>query len=53
MAIDVEAFIELADFKKNTIQVKVRLHATSDKLFPEMIARIRFKESDTDDGNDG
>ena len=51
----------MADFKKNTIQVKVRLHDTSDKLFPEMIARIRFKEkdkepikeSDTDDGING
>jgi HlyD family secretion protein len=45
----------MADFKKNTIQVKVRLRDTSDKLFPEMIARIRFKEKEAtaDDGIDG
>ncbi len=36
----------LADFKKNTVQIKVRLLETSSSLFPEMIARIRFKRKD-------
>jgi len=44
----------LADFKKNTIQVKVKIHDPSERLYPEMIARIRFKRSsnDKDDGQD-
>ncbi|MBU0756233.1 MAG: hypothetical protein KJ645_13915, partial [Planctomycetes bacterium] len=36
----------LADFKKNTIQAKIRLLETSDKLHPEMIARTRFLRRD-------
>lgn len=32
----------LADFKKNTIQVKIKLLDPSGNLYPEMIARIRF-----------
>jgi HlyD family secretion protein len=39
----------LADFKKNTIQVKVKLHDPSEKLYPEMIARIRFMRKDNDE----
>lgn len=35
----------LADFKKNTIQVKVKIKAPSRNLYPEMIARIRFSKS--------
>jgi len=31
-----------ADFKKNTVQVKVKLQETSRLLHPEMIARIQF-----------
>ena len=42
----------LADFKKNTIQVKVKLLETSDQLHPEMIGRIRFMRK-KDDKNDG
>lgn len=36
----------LADFKKNTIQVKIKLSGTSEHLHPEMIARIRFMRRD-------
>jgi len=32
----------LADFKKDTVQVKVKLEKPSDRLYPEMIARVRF-----------
>jgi HlyD family secretion protein len=42
----------LADFKKNTIQVKIKLLETSRYLHPEMIARIRFLRS-THDENHG
>jgi HlyD family secretion protein len=42
----------LADFKKNTIQVKIKLLETSDQLHPEMIGRIRFMRK-KDDKNDG
>ncbi len=44
----------MADFKKNTIQVKVKIHAPSENLYPEMIARIRFmrKNNDSNDGQD-
>ncbi len=42
----------LADFKKNTIQVKVQLLATSDSLHPEMIARIRFMGKPDDEEHD-
>lgn len=38
----------LADFKKNTIQAKIRLLETSENLHPEMIARIRFLRSEND-----
>ena len=31
-----------ADFKKNTVQVKIKLLETSENLYPEMIARIKF-----------
>ncbi len=42
----------MADFKKNTVQVKVKLHNPSERLYPEMIARIRFlrKNDDKPDG---
>ena len=42
----------MADFKKNTIQVKVKILDPSENLYPEMIARIRFmrKNNDTNDG---
>jgi HlyD family secretion protein len=42
----------MADFKKNTVQVKVKLHNPSELLYPEMIARIRFlrKNDDKPDG---
>jgi HlyD family secretion protein len=38
----------LADFKKNTIQVKIKLLETSEHLHPEMITRIRFLRSSHD-----
>jgi len=38
----------LADFKKNTIQVKIKVLDPSDELHPEMIARIRFKRRDNE-----
>jgi HlyD family secretion protein len=41
----------LADFKKNTIQVKVKIHDPSRNLYPEMIARIRFKRNTNDQGD--
>jgi hypothetical protein len=32
----------LADFKKNTVQAKIRLEETDPVLRPEMICRVRF-----------
>ncbi len=42
----------MADMKKNTIQVKVKILEPSENLYPEMIARIRFmrKNNDKNDG---
>lgn len=42
----------VADFKKNTIQVKIKLASTSDKLHPEMIAQIKFIRKATNDTED-
>jgi multidrug efflux pump subunit AcrA (membrane-fusion protein) len=36
----------LADFKKNTIQAKIRIDEPSDKLHPEMICRVRFARAE-------
>ena len=36
----------LADFKKNTIQAKIRIDDPSRKLHPEMICRVRFLQAE-------
>jgi multidrug resistance efflux pump len=41
----------LADFKKNTIQVKIKVLEPSGNLYPEMIARIKFTRRQNDKGN--
>ena len=38
----------LADFKKNTVQVKVKISNPSEKLHPEMIAKVRFRTKTND-----